>query len=305
MNRKILIVLTAAMLSLGANAQLLWKVTSPQSGKTSYILGTHHFAPEGFLDSIPGFTQALNRVDKFYGELDMAVLQDPDALMVMQKKMIAPADSTLDKLLSAAQMDSLRRVWSQYRPAEIPEQVLTMLTPAAVSTQLAAGMARKMLPPMDLSQGIDQMAQTRARLVGKEVGGLESLSMQANILYGAPISRQAADLVEMVENIESEGQDVVQLTNAYLKQDMPALENMILKAIKKDPEGQARLITDRNKRWAKKLMKEMHWTPTMVVVGAGHLPTPEGLLQLLRDAGYTVEPIDNTPAKKLSKKSAK
>jgi len=29
----------------------------------------------------------------------------------------------------------------------------------------------------------------------------------------------------------------------------------------------------------------------LVCVGAGHLPGPQGLLQLLRDAGYTVEPM--------------
>lgn len=291
MKQKIFLLLAAVLLASGANAQLLWKVTSPQSGKSSYVLGTHHLAPDGFLDSIPGFAQALNSVDKVYGEIDMEVLKDPESLMVIQRKMVAPSDSTLDRLLDEAQMEKLRSVWSLYRPTAIYEQALTMLSPAAVSTQLAAGMVSKLMPAIKQTQGIDQAAQDRARLAGKEVGGLESVAQQTKILFGAPLSRQAEDLMEMVENIDQEGQDAMLLTNAYLRQDMPALATLILRAIQKDPEGQKRLLTDRNRRWAKKLMKEMHWTPTMVVVGAAHLPGPEGLLQLLRDAGYRLEAL--------------
>lgn len=291
LKRNLLVMAAVVLMAMGANAQLLWKVTSPKSDKVSYILGTHHFAPVNFLDSIPGFAQALDNAAKVYGEIDMELMMKPETLMAMQKMMMAPADSTLDKVLTAGQMENLNRVWAKYGPEQMPAQMLPMLKPAAVSSQLAAGMAMQVLPPMDLTQGIDQTVQVRAKQAGKPVAGLETVEFQTNMLMGAPIAEQAKDLMETVDDIEAEGDKVVKLTNAYLRQDLSALEALILEAQQKDPAGQEKLITGRNRTWAGILKEEMQTTPLLVVVGAGHLPAREGLLQLLRDAGYTVTPV--------------
>ncbi len=48
----------------------------------------------------------------------------------------------------------------------------------------------------------------------------------------------------------------------------------------------------RNKRWAPKLLAEVAKGGTFVAVGALHLPTDEGVIQILRDAGYTVTRLD-------------
>ena len=34
--------------------------------------------------------------------------------------------------------------------------------------------------------------------------------------------------------------------------------------------------------------------PMFIAVGAGHLPGPNGLINLLRSKGYTVEPAENS-----------
>jgi uncharacterized protein YbaP (TraB family) len=51
------------------------------------------------------------------------------------------------------------------------------------------------------------------------------------------------------------------------------------------------LIYSRNRMWAEKLKVMMPERACLVCVGAGHLPGEKGLLQLLRQAGYTVEPM--------------
>ena len=55
------------------------------------------------------------------------------------------------------------------------------------------------------------------------------------------------------------------------------------------PEEEAQLISNRNADWLAKLPAIMKERPTFFAVGAGHLPGEKGLLQLLRNAGYTVE----------------
>jgi len=189
LKRNLMVVAAVVLMAMGANAQLLWKVTSPKSDKVSYILGTHHFAPVNFLDSIPGFAQALDNAAKVYGEIDMDLMMKPETLMAMQKMMMAPADSTLDKVLTPEQMENLNRVWAKYGPEQMPAQMLPMLKPAAVSSQLAAGMAMKVLPPMDLTQGIDQTVQVRAKQAGKPVAGLETGGVPDQYADGLPDRR--------------------------------------------------------------------------------------------------------------------
>lgn len=51
------------------------------------------------------------------------------------------------------------------------------------------------------------------------------------------------------------------------------------------------LIDNRNKAWAEKMPAIMSEAPTLFVVGAGHLPGDNGLLNLLQQQGYTLEDL--------------
>lgn len=59
-----------------------------------------------------------------------------------------------------------------------------------------------------------------------------------------------------------------------------------------DAETYKRLmITDRNRAWTLVLIKYLDEGYAVVNVGAAHLPGPNGLIALLRERGYRVEPI--------------
>ena len=51
------------------------------------------------------------------------------------------------------------------------------------------------------------------------------------------------------------------------------------------------LIDNRNKNWADKLPEIMQTAPTFIAVGALHLVGKNGLLSLLKQQNYTVEPV--------------
>ena len=57
------------------------------------------------------------------------------------------------------------------------------------------------------------------------------------------------------------------------------------------PEENAGLVDNRNADWLTKMPEIMKKAPTFFVVGALHLPGEKGVLQLLKNAGYTVEPV--------------
>lgn len=289
--KALLVMALTAVIATAAHSQLLWKVADNNTGKTSYVFGTHHFAPLSLLDSIKGLDAALRNADKVYGELDMQVAMDPSALMGMQQMMMAPADSTIDKVLTAKQLADLNMAWAKYGTDQMPLNALYVLKPAGLSTQLAALMSAKVLPDINVGQGIDNELQVRARKAGKQVSGLETMEFQTNMLLGDPISKQAEDLVETIEDIDAEAGKLVRLTNAYLAQNYKDIETICAESVLKDPESSEKMIISRNNNWMKQLAPEMKNSNLLVVVGAGHLVGDKGILNQLKKAGYTVTPV--------------
>ena len=275
-----------------AEAQILYKVEKPGQDKPSYLLGTHHLAPLSAVDSIRQLPDIFNSIDKLYGEIDMRNMTDPANMMAMQKMIVAPADSTLDMLLSPAQMDSLRNVWDKYSGGAIPLDLMKMMKPNLISSQLAVFMSTKNLPSFNAMENIDLTMQNRAIAAGKEVKGLETMEYQIDLLYGSPISKQIQTLLETIRSADEDSSKAVELTDAYMAHDIDRLLELMLQSENKDPETAERLIFARNENWVKELTEILPESSVLVVVGAGHLPGERGLINGLEKEGYIVTPIE-------------
>ena len=278
-------------LGFSSQAQILYKVEKAGSDKVSYLLGTHHFAPLAVVDSIAELPAIINGVDRMYGEIDMSSMTDPATIMAMQQKVMAPADSTLDKVLTPAQLEAVSAVWNEYTQGAMPLEAMYMMKPSLISTQLASLMAMKVFPQLNPMEGIDMTMQTRSREAGKPVGGLETMDFQLDMLYSRPIAEQAEGLMKTVEDIKGEEARAVELSNAYLNHNIDEILKLMLVAEDEDQEAVDRMIYSRNDNWVKQLSKEMPAESLFVVVGAGHLPGDRGVIKGLRDAGFTVTPV--------------
>ena len=165
-----------------------------------------------------------------------------------------------------------------------------MLKPAVLSAQLVVVMSMKAFPEFDVQNQLDALLQQQARSAGKAVFGLESLDSQVDLLYGAPLSEQADDLLSLLE--PGHEKEMHELADAYMRQDLETLQQLVEESEgESSPEELDRMIYDRNRRWAETLAPVFADAPSFVVVGAGHLPGDRGLLALLREKGYTVEPV--------------
>jgi uncharacterized protein YbaP (TraB family) len=63
MKRKVMILLLVCACALGANAQLLYRISGNGLSNPSYIIGTHHMADTKFVDQIEGLKDALTATD--------------------------------------------------------------------------------------------------------------------------------------------------------------------------------------------------------------------------------------------------
>jgi len=294
--KKLLFALLAAVLTTSAtDAQILWKISGNGAKNASYLLGTHHVAPLAMLDSIPGFPGALAAVDAVTGEIDMAdMAAKAQSLMGY---MLAPADSALTAVLTPAQADSLTTVLQRFMGPQVTAAQLAPMKPAAVTTQLAMLETMATMPEaaQQLAAGkqLDSEVQARALALGKEVIALETAEEQMALLMGAPITRQAAQLMEAVSQSLSgkSAEAAKKLADAYLTQNLDAIASMIFSEDEMALEDVEHLIFARNHNWVKALRTSLPQKSQLIAVGAGHLPGPEGLISLLQAEGYEVTPV--------------
>lgn len=289
MKRLVLAILSILLCILMLRADLLWRVEGPGIKSPSYIFGTHHVAPVALLDSVDGFDEALASVDAVYGELDMARMMTPAAQQQMMGAAMAPQDSLLTMVLTPAQVDSLDIILKKYLGPMVSAQAFAAMKPAMVQTVLTMTMNQKFFPGFNAAEQLDAMIQQRARQGGKTVGGLETLDDQCVALFGAPITRQAKDLMEVVADDDKASESAHRLADAYLSGDLDAMFAMINEEM--DDETALRMIYNRNDNWVGIIAGRMTSTPTMYVVGAGHLPGQRGLIEQLRAKGLTVTPV--------------
>lgn len=286
------IIFMAVIAIVSCNAQILWEVSGNGLSKPSYIMGTHHIASISIIDSIDGFNEAINRCDVLYGEVSK---EEMNSLETQQKAMqlsIAPADSTLDKIFTPAQFDSIDNVLKKYTAGMASLQQLVMLKPTLVATQLAVMQSLKAFPDFNPQQQLDSHVQSLADSLGKELGAFETVDFQLNLLYGQPIAEQAKELLIAVRHDDELESFSHKLANAYKSQNLDLMyEYMNDPILGFDDASKKRLVDDRNQRWVETLVELMPQKSIFVCVGAGHLPGESGLLNLLRQKGYTVSPV--------------
>lgn len=144
---------------------------------------------------------------------------------------------------------------------------------------------------------LDQRLAKDALADGKALKGLETLLEQITAMDALPIEPQLAGLVQTVQ-LGDAIEDVIEtMSQLYLAGETGMIMPMMRAAV---PEGEGddgyadferRIITDRNHRMAERVAPILDGGNAFVAVGALHLPGREGLVELLRNAGYAVSRV--------------
>lgn len=277
-----------------ANAQLLWKVSGNGLEKPSYLFGTHHFISGDFIDSIPNLSQVINDIDEVYVEIQNDAMTSPEALQLMTKAMMAPQDSTLDKLYSPEGLKIIDEVVRKYYGVfGIGIDKFYTMKPATVMMQLQVIQSSSAIPGFNPNNLIDKAVEKRCTSKGKKANSLESIEFQTGLLFNAPLNKQASDLLEMCKNDSKMEEMAKELVDDYKHQRIEKLlEIMSDKELGgSDAEDLERLVFARNRNWIPTIVESMKKGSILVSVGAGHLPGENGVISLLRAQGYTVSPI--------------
>ena len=294
--KKTIIIALLAVIVFTANAQLLFRISGNGLDKPSYIVGTYHIVDETFVDSIAGIRQALADCQQVYTEVLKDELTSKDSL-AFKKAQLLPKGVTIDKLLSSEEKNRLNAFVKRIIGTDLSNPRLASLchlTPTALSLTLSVLIfAKKYGGLMKSSTMIDDFFPKEAMKQGKSVGGLETLAFQLTLLYGGTMEKQKEALMCMVDNGEVMEKMEEDIAQAYLSRDLNRLKEILDRkmAICSSPEETAAMLDNRNADWLTKMPGIMKEKPTLFAVGAGHLLGENGVLNLLRKVGYTVEPV--------------
>lgn len=129
-----------------------------------------------------------------------------------------------------------------------------------------------------------------------------SLTKQSHQLYS--YCKKRSELNNKEEEKKEEETYSHKLKELYLKQDLDAAlkeRNLMIEkgeeqladesfSLKKSAEDDLRV--GRNKKWIPVIKENVQKSSCLIAVGALHLPGEEGLVQLLREEGYTLKPMN-------------
>ena len=288
------------MAAVTVQAQLLWKVTGNGLQKPSYIIGTYHFAPTSFTDSIKGLKEAMEASEQVYGEIVMADMMKPENMTKMQSAMMLPEGQTIEKLYTAEEMARINAMLKSLIGMDITNpmvaQQLGNFTPQALQTQLEVLMYLKGHTEFDPNRSFDGYFQQEATAKGKPVGAFETVDFQIETLYKSmSMERQKQLLLCLADNLEFNEEQTENVVKAFFAQDLDGIEKAMDAKLNNTcdgtPEEKETLIYARNDNWMKQMPEIMKQKSTLFAVGAGHLPGERGVLAQLKKAGYTVEGV--------------
>lgn len=265
--------------SADGNQSLLWKISGKGLKQPSYLFGTLHIiCPSEYLWT-DAMQKAFSASKKAVFEMDM---DDPTLQSRITAGMMLKNGKTLKDFYTEEEYKQLTDIAAQN---QIPLQMMQGFSPFALVSFLYLKAITCTIP--DSYEGnITKLAMAQK----KEVLGLETVDEQIKVIETMNADTIAKAVLRIASDLDSFKLTYAQMLSVYKTQNLPALYQLIIESPDYKDDLNA-LLFDRNQKWAPAIALMAKVQPVFVAVGAAHLWGDKGVITLLRQQGYTVEPV--------------
>lgn len=266
-------------------APFLWQVEGPAA--RHHVLGAVHLLPPSSRPLPPALEAAYAASRVLVVETDLEAIAAPE----LQGRMLGTAREDRAGGLEGRIGKPL------YRRLQARAKTLGMPTPVCVDLRAWFCALALQLYPLQQAGfaaefGIDQTYYLRAREDGRTVVALETPEFQLDLFAGMSDALSKQMLAATLDEAAYESQSPAELLRVWRDGDVAALEQVLRDLRRRYPELYARIVADRNRAWIAPMVERMRQgEPLLVVVGAAHLPGPDGLIALLKARGLEVTPV--------------
>jgi uncharacterized protein YbaP (TraB family) len=256
---------------------LLWRISGKQLIRPSYLYGTMHLSDDRIFNLSDSLFRAIENAEGF------AVEVDPDEMMtVVMEHMIN--DFKQSRLLKDVISRKAFNRYSQKLEKLIKKDAEDITVKDVI--QVRNSWMKDSYSKGSMPVFLDIWLYDNARKLGKWVGGIEDIEDQAGLLEDV-FNEQ--DLEFMTADGSKNSKNFLEgMMSDYLAQDITKMEST---TASDDPAYKDLLLIRRNRKMARR-MDSLASVRTMVfAVGAAHLAGDSGVIRLLRQKGFTVEPV--------------
>jgi uncharacterized protein YbaP (TraB family) len=286
MPRLFLLLLVSVLSSSALSASTsVWKVTRGES--VLYVGGTCHLLrPQDFPLPVE-FDSAFAASSKIVFETDMARMTSPEMHQIIASRGMFTDGTTLDKVLTPSAWKAL----SDYcQKAGLPMAQMSQMKPWLFTIMLTALELQKLGMA---AEGVDVYYFKKATAAKKPLGQLETFEQQIEFITQLGAGYESELIEKSLEDLHELPKLMNETLAAWKIGDMSAIDRLMLDEVRtKYPVIFKTLFVERNNAWRPKIEGFLETSEVeFVLVGAGHLPGPEGLLALLTARGCKVEQL--------------
>lgn len=278
-----------------ANGNSIFWLISGDGKADSWLFGTMH-SPDPRIARLP------DRVKNAFADATTVLVESVDAMdsekmaramVALRRYTMLQDGTTLESLLGAENAGRLREALAA---RNIPWQVANRLQPwmvaAAISVPVCDLIAKQEGEPV-----LDTALVELALQTGKTVVGLETIEEQFAAVGGVERSFHIEALEDMLL-LGPLADDLMETTKQlYLEGDTAMMLPIVREFAPETDAGQGyvefrqRLVSKRNRVMAARAAAKLDEGGVFIAVGALHLPGKDGMVSLLRERGYTLEPV--------------
>lgn len=254
---------------------------------TIYLFGTVHLRRPGSEWGGPIAQTALAESEEVWTEMEISDVSEREVQALVFSHGIAPPERPLSSWLNKAERAEL--AYAIERLGVQPEMFERMRPWLAALTLSVMPMIQDGYDP---GAGVDRAvtdAAGQARLRTFETAE-QQISFFANLSDGA----QREFLLDTIRSADADASEMDEMSAAWERGDLDTLEAFALNDFREQyPELFTVLFTRRNEAWVATLVQELEGSGVdFVAVGAGHLLGDEGLVEMLRARGISVERLE-------------
>lgn len=268
----------------GAAAQeksLLWRISD---GKNSaFVLGSIHYLRKENYPLSKAILDALEASNTLVLEIDL----NADGGTVQRAILAKAAYADGSTLAQNVAPETYQLATQRATELGLDMRILQPMKAWFVALNLVAIKLQSL--GVDASAGVDRYLAARAKAAGKPTRGLETLEFQIGLLDQLSKTDQELMLRETVRELDLLDKNFDDIVQSWKRGDAEALTALLLAGMKEYPEIYQKVIVERNRRWVPEIEKFVQQGGVMVTVGAAHLLGPDGVIEILKAKGYSVE----------------
>lgn len=261
---------------------IFWEVSGNGLTTPSYIYGTIKFIPAKDYFLSKNVKSKLKESKIFATE----TLLDHHSLHELNKAAHLPHHQSIKDLLPEKEYDRLKNLFTKFLNVSTLkfDMVYSQFKPVVLSTTMTR---------LSLGKNVRYYEIELANMAKKDgllTIGLETASREIAAIESFDEKSQIKALSHTIENFDQQLADYSALIEAYKVGDLHKTLEYTLHPSENDESFRKTFFDKRNAEWIPNIEKYMKQSTSFFALGAAHLADEKGVINLLRERGYTVKP---------------